>query len=203
VTQLIIFAALAGLVLYQLYAVLGRRIGRQPEESLTGPAIVETSSTADPALDDLSEDGVKLSGLAAVRARDSHFDLAHFVDNARDAYETIVKGFAAGDRAALTPLLAPTVLSSFEGPMADREAAGRTEAVEFLQRPRADLERAEVRDDVARLTVRFLAEYRSRTKGPEGEGVDDRRTAELWTFERVLTAQDPNWLLVHVGAAEA
>ena len=51
--------------------------------------------------------------------------------------------------------------------------------------------------------MRFLAEFRSRTKGPEGEGVDDRRTAELWTFERPLKSRDPNWLLVHVDAAEA
>ena len=52
------------------------------------------------------------------------------------------------------------------------------ETVEFLHPPRADLEKAEVVGaDIARLTVRFLAEFRSRTKGPEGEGVDDRRTA--------------------------
>ena len=56
---------------------------------------------------------------------------------------------------------------------------------------------------MARITVRFLAEFRSRTKGPEGEAVDDKRTAELWTFERSLKSRDPNWLLVNVAAAEA
>jgi predicted lipid-binding transport protein (Tim44 family) len=76
--------------------------------------------------------------------------------------------------------------------------------VEFFHPPRADLEKAEVvQGDLARITVRFLAEFRSRTKGPEGEGVEDRRTAELWTFERRLKSRDPNWLLVHVDAAEA
>jgi predicted lipid-binding transport protein (Tim44 family) len=33
--------------------------------------------------------------------------------------------------------------------------------------------------------------------------VDDRRTAELWTFERSLASKDPNWTLAHVDAAEA
>jgi predicted lipid-binding transport protein (Tim44 family) len=76
--------------------------------------------------------------------------------------------------------------------------------VEFLHAPRADLEKAEVAEsDLARLTVRFLGEFRSRSKGPEGEAVDDRRTAELWTFERNLKSRDPNWMLVHVDAAEA
>jgi predicted lipid-binding transport protein (Tim44 family) len=75
--------------------------------------------------------------------------------------------------------------------------------VEFLHAPRADLERAELSGDNARVTVRFLAEFRSRSKGPEGEAVDDKRTAELWTFERNLKSRDPNWMLIHVDAAEA
>ena len=57
--------------------------------------------------------------------------------------------------------------------------------------------------DLARASVRFLAEFRSRTKGPEGEAVDDRRTAEVWTFERNLKSRNPNWILIHVDAAEA
>jgi predicted lipid-binding transport protein (Tim44 family) len=57
--------------------------------------------------------------------------------------------------------------------------------------------------EIARVTVRFLAEFRTRSKGPEGEAVDDRRTAELWTFERSLASKDPNWTLAHVDAAEA
>ena len=57
--------------------------------------------------------------------------------------------------------------------------------------------------DLAKASVRFLAEFRSRSKGPEGEAVDDRRTAEVWTFQRNLTSRDPNWTLIHVDPAEA
>ena len=32
---------------------------------------------------------------------------------------------------------------------------------------------------------------------------DDRRTAEVWTFQRNLTSRDPNWTLIHVDPAEA
>jgi predicted lipid-binding transport protein (Tim44 family) len=56
---------------------------------------------------------------------------------------------------------------------------------------------------MARITVRFLAEFRSRSKSAEGEAVDDKRTAELWTFERSVRSRDPNWILIHVDAAEA
>ena len=56
---------------------------------------------------------------------------------------------------------------------------------------------------MAKASVRFLAELRSRTNGSDGEAVDDRRTAEVWTFERNLKSRNPNWTLIHVDAAEA
>jgi hypothetical protein len=33
VLELLIFAVVAAVILYQLYAVLGRRVGRQPEDN--------------------------------------------------------------------------------------------------------------------------------------------------------------------------
>jgi predicted lipid-binding transport protein (Tim44 family) len=202
--ELIIFAGLAAIVLYQLYSVLGRRVGRQPEEQTAPEVASPPTRPADRPLE-APEEGVSLSGLAAVRARDPSFDVGHFLSGAKQAYEMIVKAFATGDRAALRNLLAPNVMASFETAIAARESEGRTESVEFLHAPRADLEKAEMAggSDLARLTVRFLAEFRSRSKGPEGEAVDDRRTAELWTFERNLKSRDPNWTLIHVDAAEA
>ena len=203
VLELIIFAGLAAIVLYQLYAVLGRRVGRQPEDAPAVPTTAPAAVPADAGAPAIAE-GVALTGLAAVKAKDPSFDVGRFLGGAKGAYEMIVKAFAAGDRTQLRNLLAPEVMAGFDTAIARREAEARTETVEFLHPPRADFERAEVLGaDLARVTVRFLAEFRSRTKGPEGEGVEDRRTAELWTFERHLKSRDPNWMLAHVDAAEA
>src|SRR5205085_4204558 len=126
-------------------------------------------------------------------------NVSHFLAGSRNAYEMTVNAFAAHDRATLRKLLAPRVMASFDTAIAEREEKGVTETIEFLHPPRADLEKAEVSaGDLAKITVRFLAEMRSRSKGPEGEAVDDRRTAELWTFERNLKSRDPNWLLINV-----
>ena len=202
--ELIIFAGVAAIVLYQLYSVLGRRVGRQPDEQPPAEAAGPAVRPADRPLE-APDEGVSLGGLAAVRARDPSFDIGQFLAGAKGAYEMIVKAFAAGDRATLRNLLSPAVMAGFDTAIAARETEGRTEGVEFLHAPRADLEKAEMAGagDLARLTVRFLAEFRNRSKGPEGEAVEDRRTAELWTFERNLKSRDPNWILIHVGAAEA
>ena len=197
--QLIIFAVLAAIVLYQLYSTLGRRVGRQPDEA-PAPITPGLVTARDQAEDQAT---AKLPGLAALRARQPDFDVGHFLAGARGAYEMIVRAFAAGDRDTLKPLLSEPVMANFETAMAAREAEGRTETVEFLVPPRADLDAASVQDDIARAVVRILAEVRTRSSSAEGDAVDDRRTAELWTFERSLKSGNPNWTLVHVGAAAA
>ncbi len=198
--ELIIFAALAAVVLYQLYTVLGRRVGRQPEDA-TAPVLAPRAPEADPAARVF--DSTPPSDMAAVRARDPGFDPARFLDGARQAYEMIVKAYAAGDRDALKKLVSAEVMGVYAKALDARAAEGRSETVDFMQPPRADLEGVKVEGDVVRARVRFLAEFRSRSKGPEGEAVDDRRTAEFWTFERRVSARDPNWTLVRVDAAEA
>lgn len=202
VLEFIILGVLAGVVLFQLYAVLGRKVGRGPEAApnrVMGQATLDAPRIATAA----SEEAAPLTGVAALRARDATFDPSQFLKGARQAYQTVVKAFAEGDRATLTPLLAPPVMEGFEAAMREREADGRTETVEFLQPPRADLESVSLVNDLARAAVRFLAELRHRTKDASGEGVDDRRTAEVWTFERNIKSRNPNWTLVHVDAAEA
>jgi predicted lipid-binding transport protein (Tim44 family) len=197
---ILLFAVVAGVVLFQLYNVLGRRVGRQPgdagEPANPTPASligIRAREVAPP----------EPAGITALKARDPEFDPAKFLEKASTAYVSIVKAFSSGDRAALAPMLTPEVKESFEAAITMREAEGRSQSTEFLHPPRADLDRLDVEADTARARVRFLAEMRTRSKGPEGEAVDDRRTAELWTFERRLAPGGPGWSLARVEAAEA
>jgi predicted lipid-binding transport protein (Tim44 family) len=202
VVEFIILGVLAGVVLFQLYAVLGRKVGRGPATGAL-PQIEPAPADSRLAAFTSAEPALPVSGVAALRARDATFDPAQFLQGARQAFQTIVKAFTEGDRATLRPLLAPAVMDGFETAMREREEAGRSETVEFLQPPRADLEAVTIVDDLARAAVRFLGELRDRTKDSAGESVHDRRIAEVWTFERNIKSRNPNWTLVYVDAAEA
>lgn len=210
--SIVIFAVIAAIVLFQLYNVLGKKVGRQPEDGAKAPLLPNAAATPDAAPRTPGLDAATLAAAASLRARDPAFDPAKFIEGARQAYETIVRGYAAGDRAALKPLLTPTVLESFEVGITARETRGETEQVEFLHPPRADLELASAEGDRAVAKVRFLAELRSRilpaaeeaTPGATAEPrIEERRTAEHWTFERSLGASDPNWVLARVEPANA
>ncbi len=198
--ELVVFGLLAAAVLYQLYAVLGRRVGRQPTDAPANGKLRQGFARLRP---EPAPEVAAPEGVGALRARDPSFDSAKFLTSARAAYETIVRAFIGGDRSTLRPLVDDVVFDAFESAIKQREAADRTESMEFLQPVRADLESAAVEGDLARTKVRFLAEFRTRTKDAAGEAVDDRRTAEVWTFERMFTSRDPKWLLTRVDAAEA
>ena len=203
--ELLLFAAIAGGVLFYLYAILGKRVGRQPEDAPAPAAAAPKMLDArTPSLD--SSEGVALAGLAAVRAQDPSFEIDVFLRGARTAYETIVKAFAANDRQTLKPLVSPDVYPTFDTAIAEREKAGIAEAVEFLNPARADLETADIEGDQVRIRVRFLSEFRSVPKGdanrPEVKA-GERRAAEVWTFGRPADSRDPNWILARVEAAQA
>ncbi len=202
--MIVVLAAAAAFILFQLYNVLGKRVGRQPgDDPAPQPAPAQGGQGQAPDTRPRIELGEAAHAAAAIRARDPAFDPAEFLEGAKSAYATIVRAFSSGDRDTLKPLLAAPVMASFETVMNQREAEDRSESVEFLHPPRADIDELELEGDTARARVRFLGELRTRSKGPEGEAVDDRRTAEVWTFERNVTSSDPNWTLVRVEAAEA
>ncbi|MGH1558939.1 hypothetical protein ACRAWD_17065 [Caulobacter segnis] len=71
--QILFLAAVAAVVLYQLYATLGRRVGRQPEE---------TSATAQPNGGSTPLDtapAARTEGLATLKAKQPDFDPVKFL----------------------------------------------------------------------------------------------------------------------------
>lgn len=206
VLQLILLALVAAVALLQLYAVLGRRMGRQPEERTAQPE--PAGAVRRPAVPLTTEPAPveeTPGGLSAVRARDPGFDPQVFLANTRNSYRTIVTAYAAGDRDALAPLLTEEVRKAFEAGIAERESAGRVESVDMPHPPRCDVEDVEIDGDKARIAVRFLGELVQTVKSPEDAEarVLQRRTAELWTFERNLADRDGGWRLAGVDVAEA
>ena len=153
--QIVMFAIVAAVLLFMLYNVLGKKVGRQPQEDARLPQAAPVAGQA-PAAVTPGLDAATAVAVAGLKARDPGFDPARFLEGARQAYETIVRGYASGDREALRPLLTPSVMTSFEAGIAAREARGEREQAEFLHPPRADLELATVKDDRAVAKVRFL-----------------------------------------------
>ncbi|MEZ5851071.1 MAG: Tim44/TimA family putative adaptor protein [Hyphomicrobiaceae bacterium] len=141
------------------------------------------------------------NGLLAIHDRDRDFNPEHFMAGARQAYEMIVTAFAEGNRKLLRNLLGKDVYEGFDSAIRDRESRGEQIDQSFIGINKAEVVEAEMRRDMAQISVRFVSELISATRDRTGEVLagDPKRVKEvmdIWTFARDVTSRDPNWKLV-------
>lgn len=151
-------------------------------------------------------DSAIAGGLIDIANADHAFDPAEFMKGARAAYEMIVMAFAEGNRKLLGDLLGPEVNQGFVAAIADRESRKETIEQSFVGITSADLIEAELKGNVAQMTVKFVSELISATRSAAGEVVNGdpkriREVTDIWTFARDVTSGNPNWRLVATQAA--
>ena len=137
-------------------------------------------------------------GLTLVREKDPDFDEAAFVEGAGKLYEMILLDFAAGDLTGVKGFLGPDVLVGFEAAIQQREETGEHLITEIHALARPVIEDAEYDNGVVRLSVRYSADLVSHisSAGAEESKPSPARSRDLWTFERNVQSDSPNWLLI-------
>lgn len=212
--DILLIAMVAGVILFRLYSVLGRRTGheRPPQENyrLSGNAPVRTGDDAAkdpsraaaprPALAERPSDPVA-SGLVDIQLADRAFDKDHFATGARAAYEMIVTAFAGNDRTTLRPLLSEEVYAAFDGAIHGREQRGEKVSFTFVGFKDVKIVAAALKGRLAEVTLSFNAQFISATTDAAGTVVEGdtktvREVTDIWTFSRDVRARDPNWTLV-------
>jgi len=213
--EIVLLAMLALFVALRLYSVLGRRTGheQQPVLRATDPA---AGPEPVPAVPDIAQERSDRSGfvyeegaargIRTIISADSSFDVGRFLEGAKAAYRMILEAFWKGDQEALAHLVTDEVRQSFEGALAEREAAGHSHDNRLISIERAIIEDAALDGKVATITVRFDADIAAVTRNREGEVIagslsDAVTTHDVWTFRRTLGSKDPAWLLVETDEA--
>src|ERR1051326_468306 len=130
-----------------------------------------------------------------------NFGREPFPPGPRHAYELIVAAFAAGDRAALQPLLSDEVFNAFDQDIRAREAKQEKVEFTFVGFREVKIADAALKGTLADVTVSFGAQFISATTDAGGQVIEGdakavRNVTDLWTFERNTRASDPNWRLI-------
>jgi len=211
--EILLLALVAGVILFRLYTVLGRRTGHEPppEPYRVGPPADQSADK--PAIALPAPRGTELPadplarGLMEIKLADRNFDQAHFLSGARHAYELVLTAFSGNDRVALRPLLSDEVYAAFDGAMRDREARGETVHFTFIGFKDVKIVAATLKGKLADVTVAFTAQFISSTTNAQGDVVAGdpksvHEVTDIWAFERNVRASDPNWTLVHTSGEE-
>lgn len=214
--EIVIFAMIAGFLGLRLYMVLGKRTGaeptlRRPEEATLGvavPAATEKKEIQAPAatIETPVEPGA-VPGLRAISAADQMFNGDMFILGAQSAYRMVLEAYWRGDSEALKVLANEEVCEAFDEVIAERSEAGETLDNRLVGIDKATIAQATLEGRVARITVRFDADIAAVTRDKDGKVVagsltDAVPTHDVWTFERDLRSNDPNWLLVDTDEAQ-
>lgn len=216
--DIVLFAMVAAFLVLRLRSVLGKRTGHEqpPPDQMSQrnqdpeadgnvvdmPGVRRDDAPAGPdPLADLESDDPLIAGVSAIREADPSFDPAEFAGGARQAFEMIVQGFAAGDAETLKLLLADDVFENFNVAINERDDAEETLETTIISIKSADVIEAGLDGRNAVVTVKFVSEQVNVTRDSEDRIVDGdpnqvTEITDIWTFSRDSKSRDPNWKLV-------
>jgi predicted lipid-binding transport protein (Tim44 family) len=213
VLQLLVLAGIAVFLILRLRSVLGTRDGHEPTREVQGSTaprthnleVIEGGPDHD-IIDHVAEGSESAAALAEMKRAEPSFGVTDFLGGARGAYEMILMSFERGETDELRAFLSEDVYNSFAEVIAIRQEKGLTIEADFIGIRDMTLSSATF-DSASRtgdITVKFVGELVSVVRGADGEIVEgepgkSKRQKDIWTFERVMGADDPNWRLVATG----
>ncbi|ADE39876.1 hypothetical protein SAR116_1633 [Candidatus Puniceispirillum marinum IMCC1322] len=205
--DIIIFAVIAVLLVLRLKSVLGQRTGfEQPQDKKPMQAANDGDVVPFPSNKD-ETGALNGHGIATLRKADRNFTEAAFLGGATQAFEMVLRAYAEGDLAQLKRLLGYDLLQSFTQSIQKRNANKESLTIDLENIKEASILNIAVVDSVAAVTVHFHSVQTRIARDADENIIDEdesqsQEIVDIWTFERDLTLNDPNWKLVETETAD-
>ncbi len=181
--DILIFAAIAGFIIYRLRSVLGKRTGFQ--KNISEPKPQETKNQEDvQKIPSLTDNEIKLE---AIYKKVNNFNHREFLDGAKKAFEIIISSFNNGDKKTLKNLVSKDVYSAFEKAIDEKTNNPESQFYSLIVEGIAD---AKVENNTISISVNFISEQM--LNNDEGSIVKNKDT---WTFEKPTNSSNPIWIL--------
>jgi len=221
--DIILYALIAGGLVFWLKNLLGERHGEESERSnpftskpdagtnaakegsgKTADNVIGLTANQSPPIIRLDRhmsvtDGAQ-AGLESIKSMDRNFSVSKFMGAAENAFTIIIEAFAEGDRDTLKNLLSGSVYDAFSGVLDQREKDGETADVEIHSIRKMELLRAHTAAGTGYITVRFVADETNLLRDEKdnliyGDPERITETVDIWTFSRNLKSGGPAWLI--------
>lgn len=214
ILQLLVLAGIAIFLILRLKSVLGTRDGFEgPKQNGPAPTssrrqdfeVIDGGPDRD-ITDHVAEDSEAAAALAEMKRAEPSFNVTEFLQGARGAYEMILMAFERGKLDEVTPFLSEEVYETFAQVVDAREEQGLTIEADFAGVREVALSdaRFDPSSKRAEITMKFVGELTSVVRNSDGDIIEGKpghakRQKDVWTFERPMGTNDPNWRLVATG----
>ena len=183
--DIIIFAVIAGFIIYRLRSVLGKRTGFQKESIKSKPNFNKDEDKQEQSqIPSLLDNQLKLE---IVYKKVQNFDHKQFLDGAKKAFEIIITAFNNGDKKTLKNLVSKDVLLTFETAIDNKK---NNPSSQFYSLIVDGIEDAKVEDNIISISINFISEQM--LNDDEGKIIKNKDT---WTFEKPVNSSSPIWVL--------
>ena len=181
--DILIFAAIAGFIIYRLRGVLGKRTGFQ--KNISEPKTQENKKQEDvQKIPSLMDNETKLE---VVYKKVNNFNHREFLEGAKKAFEIIISSFNNGDKKTLKNLVSKDVYSAFEKAIDEKTNNPKSQFYSLIIEGIAD---AKVENNTISISVNFISEQM--LDNDEGSISKNKDT---WTFEKSVNSSSPIWIL--------
>ncbi len=181
--DIIIFAAIAGFIIYRLRSVLGKRTGFE-KETIQNETKPTNSNEDQKKIPSLLDNETKLE---SVYKKVSDFNHKQFLEGAKKAFEIIITSFNNGDKTTLKDLVSKDVYLAFEKAIDNNS---NNPSSQFYSLVIDSVEEAKVEDNIISISINFISEQM--LNNDEGKIIKNKDT---WTFEKPVKSSSPKWTL--------
>ena len=183
--DIIIFAAIAGFIIYRLRSVLGKRTGFQKKTVETPQKFKKEEENQElQKIPSLLDNQLKLEN---VYKKVENFDHKQFLDGAKKAFEIIITAFNNGDKKTLKNLVSKDVFEAFEKAIDNQT---NNPSAQFYSLIIDSVEDAKVENNTISISINFVSEQM--INNDEGKIIKNKDT---WTFEKLANSSSPIWTL--------
>jgi predicted lipid-binding transport protein (Tim44 family) len=214
--DIIILGLIAGVILFRLYTVLGRKdddgnvLSNRKNASFKN--IIDISSTVkteDPVVDlsvlekDIAPEFEEV--LVKIRKIDSNFSLQKFLDGAKTAFDMVLTAFANNDRETLKLLLGDAAYKQFIGEVDKRLANKVKFELTLVSLPMVEIKDIQLRNNKVSIDVLYGSQQINLLKDEKGDIIEGDVSQidyieDTWQFVKDLNGK-ANWKLVNVNAS--
>jgi len=143
----------------------------------------------------------KQDTLSYLEGQITGFNKKDFLKGATNAYEMILKNYAAGDLKAIKNIISKDVFNGFNEAITDRENKKQKLINEVIAFDKADIINAEIERRNAIITVEFytrIITYVMDEKDQVMDGSKDNPISVIdqWAFKKSLKDKSPSWQLI-------
>ena len=124
---------------------------------------------------------------------DKNFSYEIFLDGAKEAFKLIVSSYKLNALEQSKDLISTNVYKTFKKSMEENKDKKLNENNFKIAKLDASILKVEVMKKIAKIKVQFLSIQKTDYKESSTEVKD------VWTFEKEINAQNPNWLLTEVN----